>query len=432
MTLNVKEYELLIKKIWLSEIGELINEDDSFAVAGGNSMSIRKFIDVLERKVADIKGIITSNDFLNTSATPNSIARKLVKRTNQSYDSLVVLKEGDPEIPPLYLFHPWAGTVGWYVNIVEHMTNDQTIIGIQDPFLEHKRDPHVSYLEWMHTYVRELKLHNVEQDTFYFAAYSSGIVNMLTVAKLLRDEGWNIGWMGCIDPGNENTKLTTDYNKMWNFVKTQFKSAKLYYTQWFKKDILMIPTTQVENTGYNKGFVDDLVLKKGPYWALECLCAIIGWQTDTDILQRLSLDAFKQDETGIKYFKDLLVSAEIPETSHDYFCQIYFEILHIWKDSFMKERSLTSLNDVNCPVVYYICKSSGYVSPSTSWFYTKYTNTIIPDGRVEYVSLNKDSEALQHFSKIKSVPHMGLHLACMADRQWCKNVAERMSQELRF
>ena len=116
----------------------------------------------------------------------------------RSRTPIVELRAGAGGRRPLFLFHPFGGTVFCYLELTRHLPGDRAVLAIEAPGIETEGGAEVSveamaarYAEW----VREIQ----PAGPYLFGGWCFGGVVAYEVAGLLKDAGEQIGLIAAID-----------------------------------------------------------------------------------------------------------------------------------------------------------------------------------------------------------------------------------------
>lgn len=124
---SVAEQRMLevFEEVLTCEVGV---ETDFFSV-GGNSLAALQLLSEIEKSWG--KRVSLSSVFNNP--TPRALAKVLEAENGNDFSPLLVLREGNPDLP-LIIFVPPAGGLGWcYLAFLPHLPADRTILALQAP-----------------------------------------------------------------------------------------------------------------------------------------------------------------------------------------------------------------------------------------------------------------------------------------------------------
>lgn len=103
-------------------------ETDFFSV-GGNSLAALQLLSEIEKSWG--KRVSLSSVFNNP--TPRALARVLEEKNVNDFSPLLVLREGNPDLP-LIIFVPPAGGLGWcYLAFLPYLPSNRTVLALQAP-----------------------------------------------------------------------------------------------------------------------------------------------------------------------------------------------------------------------------------------------------------------------------------------------------------
>ena len=203
--------EITLARIWSSilELPEVGIHDNFFEIGGHSALAVQLSaairaewdadipISVLLRKgtIAELATVVRSGETSEESRTP-----------------VVELRDGVEGEHPLFLFHPFGGTVFCYLELTRHLPAGKPVLAIEAPGIESEGDAEVSveamagrYTEW----IREIQ----PVGPYSLGGWCFGGVIAYEVAGLLKNAGEEIELLAAIDsraPIEANIPETAD------------------------------------------------------------------------------------------------------------------------------------------------------------------------------------------------------------------------------
>ncbi|MEU2777163.1 amino acid adenylation domain-containing protein [Streptomyces sp. NPDC007162] len=152
--------EITLARMWTEILGipEVGVHDDFFDVGGHSLLAVR-----LSAAVRDEWDVDIPISELLRHGTVAELAT-LVRRGGQDTPRgpIVTLREGEPGRRPLFLFHPFGGTVFCYVELTRHLPGGRPVLAVEAPGIENEGEAEISveamatrYLE----HIREIQPH---------------------------------------------------------------------------------------------------------------------------------------------------------------------------------------------------------------------------------------------------------------------------------
>ncbi|GGP85893.1 non-ribosomal peptide synthetase [Streptomyces griseomycini] len=202
--------EITLARMWTEILGipEVGVHDNFFDVGGHSLLAVR-----LSAAVREEWGVEIPISELLRQGTIAELAT-LVRRGGQetSRTPVVTLREGEPDSRPLFLFHPFGGTVFCYVELTRHLPAGRAVLAVEAPGIENVGEAEVSvegmaarYIE----YLREIQ----PTGPYALGGWCFGGVIAYEVAGQLRAAGEEIELLAAIDsraPIEENIPETAD------------------------------------------------------------------------------------------------------------------------------------------------------------------------------------------------------------------------------
>jgi amino acid adenylation domain-containing protein len=165
-----------------------------------------------------------------------------------SKSPLVTIRDGQPGHRPLFLFHPFGGTVFCYIAVARQFPPGRPVIAVEAPGIQHEDDSEVTveamaarYLE----YVRGIQAHG----PYALGGWCFGGVIAFEVARRLRSAGEDIEMLAAIDARAPIAANMPEIPDDWTMLS------------WFARDLavpagkkLQIPAEELRGLGGQAGF----------------------------------------------------------------------------------------------------------------------------------------------------------------------------------
>lgn len=209
------DLEKQLSEIWL-EILELnkLSIKDNFFTLGGHSLLAVKLMSEIERKLGinlPISLIFKAGNIEDLAQEINRIQTTIYSHKN--YDSLVLMKQGNHNINPLFLIHPIGGEVFCYNDLVSYLDTERSCYGLTYPNV--KTSPKYQSIEDLaSTYLDEIK--KIQNDSKYLlGGWSYGGLISFEMAKQLNKQGKNIELLILIEPSIPSGIKQTNENLLF-------------------------------------------------------------------------------------------------------------------------------------------------------------------------------------------------------------------------
>ena len=184
-------------KIWQQILGlEHITIDDDFYDLGGHSLLAVSLLSKI-RQQFDIKIPSTTLFEVKTIRALATVIESY-KQEQEEYSPLVVLRQGDVALPPLFIVHPVGGTVFCYMQLATILNTERTIYAFQDPSIEAERSLFSSIEEMAKFYLEHIQKIQV-QGPYYLCGASFGSLVATEIAYLLEQKNEIVEFIGIID-----------------------------------------------------------------------------------------------------------------------------------------------------------------------------------------------------------------------------------------
>ena len=182
------EIETQIATIWqdIFSLDKVGIQDDFFRL-GGHSLTALRLLSKIERQ---FKVTVSVSTFLEQATTIEKLAEVIVScaKTPVISSSIVIPIRSTGHYPPLFCFHPVAGTIFCYANLAKYLTYPAPIYGIQDPSNAEGELLFDSMEDMAASYIKEIKKIQ-KQGPYYLGGLSFGATLATEVARQLRLSG---------------------------------------------------------------------------------------------------------------------------------------------------------------------------------------------------------------------------------------------------
>lgn len=221
---NSMEKELAA--IWSEVLGiEEIGIDDDFVQLGGDSLAAAQIFMMAEEFV----NLKFPPAILINSPTIRQLAAKMVEYRSEKEDVKIVLQEGRPGYPTLFLFAPLFGDAIIFRDIVHHCPPEFRVIGFHSWTKDRQTYGEKSIDEMLDEFL-PLLLAEQENGPFYLGGFSLGGGLAYQAAFRLRNVGKQIGFVFMMDskgPGVLNKFDRKEY--IQGFLKQKTLKLKVFY-----------------------------------------------------------------------------------------------------------------------------------------------------------------------------------------------------------
>jgi len=188
--------EKVLSGIWEELLGvEKIGRHDNFFDLGGHSLLVMSLLDRLEKWGFNLP-ISKIFEFPTIASMCDSIIKDRV-RTFDS-DCLVVMKEGDEEVVPLFLIHDGGGDVLSYTGLVGFLDGDAPVYGLRAIGIDPDGSDISSVENIASKYMKEI-LRFCKNDVVRLAGWSTGGVIAYEIARQLSLAGVYVDFVVMID-----------------------------------------------------------------------------------------------------------------------------------------------------------------------------------------------------------------------------------------
>ncbi|MGP9022897.1 non-ribosomal peptide synthetase [Streptomyces sp. BR1] len=202
--------EITLARMWTEILGiaEVGIHDNFFDVGGHSLLAVR-----LSAAIRDTWDVDIPISVMLRQGTIAELAT-LVRRGGQDSPRtpLVTLREGEEDQWPLFLFHPFGGTVFCYVELTRHLPQGRAVQAVEAPGIESEGEAEVSVEEMAARYIAYLK-EIQPTGPYLLGGWCFGGVIAYEVAGQLRAAGEEIELIAAIDsraPIEENIPEAPD------------------------------------------------------------------------------------------------------------------------------------------------------------------------------------------------------------------------------
>ncbi len=203
--------EITLARMWTEILGvSQVGVHDHFFDVGGHSLLAVRLSSAISAEW-DVE--IPISVMLGRQGTVAELAA-IVRSGGQetARGPLVTLREGEPEQRPVFLFHPFGGTVFCYVELTRHLPPGRPVLAIEAPGIQNEGEAEIS-VEAMATRYIDLLKEVQPNGPYALGGWCFGGVIAYEVAGQLRAEGEEIEFIIGIDsraPVEENIPESAD------------------------------------------------------------------------------------------------------------------------------------------------------------------------------------------------------------------------------
>ncbi|MFG2375584.1 amino acid adenylation domain-containing protein [Streptomyces sp. NPDC048504] len=203
--------EITLARMWTEILGvSQVGVHDHFFDVGGHSLLAVRLSSAI-RAEWDVE--IPISVMLGRQGTVAELAA-IVRSGGQetARGPLVVLREGDPALRPVFLFHPFGGTVFCYVELTRHLPPGRPVLAVEAPGIQNEGEAEIS-VEAMATRYIDLLREVQPNGPYALGGWCFGGVISYEVAGQLRALGEEIEFVVGIDsraPVEENIPESAD------------------------------------------------------------------------------------------------------------------------------------------------------------------------------------------------------------------------------
>ena len=188
--------EIMLARMWTEILGvSPVGIHDNFFDLGGHSLlAVRLSAAIRAEWDVDIPISLLLRQ--GTIAELGAVVRQ--GGGEKSHTPMVTLREGEPDQRPLFLFHPFGGTVFCYVEMTRHLPLGRPVLAVQAPGIENEGEAEVSVEEMAERYlawIREIQ----PAGPYSLGGWCFGGVIAYEAARLLREAGEQIDLVAAID-----------------------------------------------------------------------------------------------------------------------------------------------------------------------------------------------------------------------------------------
>ncbi len=188
------EVERVLVEAFAEVLGaDRVGVDDSFFELGGNSLSAVRVVAEVQARL----GRALPMQWVVSDPTPAAIAAHLEGGAEPSMDQLVRMRSGDGA-EPLICVHPAIGLTWCYTGLVQYITDNRPVYGIQSPGITAGVGAAPSMVELARSYVEMLR--RVQpHGPYHLLGYSVGGAIAHAMAVQLRALGEDVGTLIMLD-----------------------------------------------------------------------------------------------------------------------------------------------------------------------------------------------------------------------------------------
>ena len=205
---NVIEALLIL---WQHTLGiPSIHIDDDFYELGGHSLLAVSLLSKIRHQF-DVK-IPSTTLFQVKTIRGLATVIESYKQEQEDYSPLVVLRQGNVSMPPLFIVHPVGGTVFCYMQLASSLDTDRTIYAFQDPSIEAEKSLFSNVEDMARFYLGHIQKIQ-EQGPYNICGASFGALVATEIAHMLEQQNETVNFIGIIDGWGTHgqTDFDTDY-----------------------------------------------------------------------------------------------------------------------------------------------------------------------------------------------------------------------------
>jgi amino acid adenylation domain-containing protein len=173
-----------------------VGVDDSFFDLGGHSLLAVRLMAHIEREFGTRLPLAT----LFSAPTVANLARQLTARADAAWSTLVPINVIE-DAPALFMVHGAGGNVLLYRELARVLAPHVSTYGFQSRGLDRRSKPHESVEEMAAHYVGELREFQ-PSGPYHLGGYCMGGAVAYEMARLLREEGEQVGMVAMLDSYN--------------------------------------------------------------------------------------------------------------------------------------------------------------------------------------------------------------------------------------
>ena len=197
------DLEIVLCDLWAGVLGvSEVGVDDDFFDLGGSSYSM---VQLSARIRAETGFSIELTDLYQASTVARLAARFRGGERRMPGVSLIRLRDGDADLPPVFMVHSLTGTLVRFVELKGSMKSGREIYGLQARGLDPDLEPHLDIVEMAADYLAEIRKAR-PQGPYILYGYSLGGIIAYEVAQQLLAEGADVRLLAL-----------GDTDSMWDF-----------------------------------------------------------------------------------------------------------------------------------------------------------------------------------------------------------------------
>jgi amino acid adenylation domain-containing protein len=191
------EIERQLTEIWQQVLGvNPIGIKDNFFDLGGHSLlAVRLFNDI--EQVWGKKLPLASLFQAPTIAQLAALLRQ--DRQHTSWSSLVLIRSGTTQQPPVFCIHPVGGNILEYQALANYLDERHTIYGLQSRGLDGQQPPLQRITDMAREYIQEMQTVQPEGQPYFLLGYSLGGTIAFEIARQLYAQGQPVDLLGLLD-----------------------------------------------------------------------------------------------------------------------------------------------------------------------------------------------------------------------------------------
>jgi amino acid adenylation domain-containing protein len=190
------ECEIQLAKIWQEVLNiQSISVQDNFFNLGGHSLLAVRLLTKIEKTFR--KNLTLSVFFDNQ--TIEQLANLLSQETSSTQSkSLVTIKSGNGNKPPLFCIHALWGNILFYRDLISHLEPEQTVYGLEAQGLDGTQPPITSLSEMAAKYIQEIRAVQ-PNGPYYIAGHSLGGIVAFEMARQFHAQGDKVALLAILE-----------------------------------------------------------------------------------------------------------------------------------------------------------------------------------------------------------------------------------------
>jgi amino acid adenylation domain-containing protein len=192
--------EAILVAIWAEVLGlKQVGIYDNFFALGGHSLLAMRLFTEIEKTFGKRLSLATLFQ-KQTIAELADILYQEQEQPSREWESLVMIQQGNPTKLPLFCVHAIWGNVLFYRKLVQYLSIEQPVYGLQAQGLDGKRSPLTSISEMASNYIEEMQTIQ-PQGPYFVGGFSLGGQIAFEIARQLQAQGQEVRLLAVVDSG---------------------------------------------------------------------------------------------------------------------------------------------------------------------------------------------------------------------------------------